>query len=177
MNRIGAYLNADQGKVDRTSDGRTRLIYRVTLWAAVGSIMITGVVRAQRGPHSAAARGRPPASSTSTISPAPSTAFCDLLRGYTEQVRRISISLTDPPALKPLLEAALPAVERSESVATPAALADVATVQAALVDLKAGFETSGYDFSKLPPDLVIRLTSPEFDSSFGRLQALASGAC
>jgi hypothetical protein len=120
-----------------------------------------------------------PKTTTTTLTPnqKPTTAFCDLLRSYAEDVRRITISLTDPAALKPLLDHAVPAVTESASVATPAAAPDVVGLRSALADLQSGLDAAGYDFAKLRPDAALGLMSPGFMASFGRLQALASERC
>lgn len=177
-----------------TGAGRSgaRLTSRAALWAVIGAAAVALAVHAQQPTHTAvaaSASGPTPTTATTaapqlaptttiaTASAAPSKAFCDLVRGYAEQVRRITISLTDPTVLKPLLEAVLPALDQPAPLTSAAAAPDVAAVRAALGDLKAGLDADGYDYSKLPPDLIVRLTSPGFLASFGRLQSLAAGGC
>ena len=179
----------------RIAEGRTRsrLISRVALWAVIAAAAVGLVVHARQATHvavaasaagptsttvtTAAPRPTTTAATTTTASATPSKAFCDLLRSSSDQVRRITVSLTDPAVLKPLLEVVLPALDQSATLATAAAAPDVSVVRAALGDLRAGLDADGYDYSKLPPDLIVRLTSPAFLASFGRLQSLAAGGC
>ena len=121
-----------------------------------------------------------PPSTTSTTSTTAVTAkrpFCDLLRSYTEQVRRISISLTDPSVVGPLLDETLPVITESAAAATGTAAEDVSTLREALSELKAGLERTDYDFAKLSPETALRLFSPEFMGSFARLDSLARKGC
>lgn len=113
----------------------------------------------------------------STAPTAPSKAFCDGLRADLERLQRISISLTDPAVLRPLLDAEAPAIAQSASVATPAATPDVAAVKALIGDLKAGMEAAGYDFAKLPPATALSVQSPGVMASVARLSALLQGGC
>lgn len=131
------------------------------------------------GPATTTTQGPPPSttSTTSTTALAARGSFCDLLRSYTEQVRRISISLTDPETVRPLLDEALPAIAESARVAAPAAAGDVSTLRDTLTQLRAALEGSAYRFADLPAGTVAQLASPEFMGSFARLDTLARKGC
>lgn len=193
--RIRRYVPPERDIAHPKSGGmRAQMTRRIMLATALGSLALGLALSAHpwsptRGAVAVAAAAAtstttqpiagaaPKATTTTAPSATPTKAFCDLLRSYTDKVRRISISLTDPAVLRPLLEEAAPAVAQSASVATTAAAPDVATLGTVLADLKAGFEASGYDFAKLRPDIALRLMSPDFMASFARLQALAAEGC
>ena len=161
--------------------GHLRLALRtasVSIVAALAVALVANVVPRDHNVVTVAAA----ATSTTTTVPAsasakPTKAFCDLVRAYTDEIRQISISFTDPAVLQPLLDAAAPAILQSQSLATATAGPDVSTVKAAIDDLKSGFEAAGYDFAKLRPETAVRLTTSQFISAFARLDALAREAC
>lgn len=154
--------------------GAITAIGALCAWQLGAQAAPSTVVTAASAPTTSAASK---ASSTTAVPLAPTKPFCDLLNTYIEQVRRITISLTDPAAVGPLHNSAMPAVAQSESLAIGRATQDVASVKTALADLKAGFEGAGYDVAKLPAGLLLRLQTPDFMASFARLDAMAKGAC
>ena len=176
------------GRTGRRADDDRRavaaVVMRAGMVAAIGALAIAAASNLRPREHgvvtvAAAATSTTGAPTTTTVVLAtkPTAAFCDLLRNYLPEAQRVTVSLNDPAVLRPMLDDALGAATRSASVATLKAAPDVATVRTVLADLKAGFEAAGYDFAKVPPDVALRLMSPQFASSLGRLQSLASEGC
>lgn len=92
----------------------------------------------------------------------PTKTFCAAVRTELDQVRQLSISLTDPARLQSLASAVAATAAQSGGAAPPSATADLGVLAKAVADVKSGLDQAGYDLAKLPPDLVTRLQSPDF---------------
>lgn len=117
------------------------------------------------------------ASQASASAPAPSKAFCDGLRASLDRIQRISISLTDPASLRPLLDTETTAITQLSALATPRTASDIDAVKKVIGHLKSGMDAAGYEFSKLPPASALEMLSPDLMGAVGRLGALVQGAC
>jgi hypothetical protein len=96
---------------------------------------------------------------TTTVAPA---AFCPLAVAYVQDPRNRTLSMTDPPKLRGLVQHASPAMAQSAAAAPPEVKADVALLVTAIAQYSEALETAGYEeLAKLPPDMVMKLQSPQ----------------
>lgn len=161
---------------------RQKLVPRLLAAAATTGALSIAVVHAGAGTSdtvtvAAAATAATPSATTTTTALSFAPSVCETLRAFLDDVRRISVSLTDPPNLQPALQRAISSLAESQDLSSHVSGPDIKVLRGVLADLKSGLDAAGYDFAKLPPATASALMSPQFTATFGRLQALVSGAC
>jgi hypothetical protein len=115
------------------------------------------------------------AAAVTTTAPAP--AFCPLAVAYVQDLRRMSISLTDPPQLRGLAQDASPAIAQSAASAPPEIKADVALLVTTIAAYTGALEKAGYELAKLPPDMVMKLQAPQVQNAINHVDNYARKSC
>lgn len=106
-----------------------------------------------------------------------STQFCTLLRGFNQNTERITPSLNDPDALRQALAEVQMGIAQASSQAPPEIRADLSLLSGLYSQLVAALAGANFDFTKLPPDTLSRLSAPEVQAAATRLQAYAANVC
>ena len=87
------------------------------------------------------------------------------------------MSLTDAPALRVLFEQADGALGRAAPLTPAAVQRPVQSLKETAAGLHAAFDGVGYDISKLPATVVMKLLSPEVLSDTRAVDAYLDKAC
>jgi hypothetical protein len=124
---------------------------------------------------------------TTTIGPAttaamvtttlPAPAFCPIAVGYVQDLRRMAITMSDPPQLRGLVQHASPAMAQSAASAPPEIRADVALLVSTIADYAAALDKAGYELAKLPPDMVMKLQTPPVQDAINHVDSYVRKAC
>ncbi len=118
-----------------------------------------------------------PTTTTAAVTTVPPAAFCPLAVAYVQDLRRMAISLTDPPQLRGLVQHASPAIAESAPSAPPEVKADVALLVSTVAEYTTALEKAGYELSKLSPDMVMKLQTPQVQNAISHVDSYVRRAC
>lgn len=104
-------------------------------------------------------------------------AFCPLAVGYVQDLRRMAVSMTDPPQLRGLVQHASPAIARSAAAAPPEIKADVAVLVSTMAEFTVAFDKAGYELAKVSPDMVTKLDTPEVQVALSHVDNYVRKTC
>lgn len=122
---------------------------------------------------------RPLAPSTSVApaaQPGRERAFCEVAGRYLLRVRNLSISLSAKDRARDLLAGA-PATAQLAAAAPVELRPDVVVLSEAVNTLSAKLEAAGYDLSRLAPDALMALQSPQVVRAMSAVEAWAQRSC
>lgn len=119
----------------------------------------------------------PTTEASTTLVAGPGGQFCDLVRSYNDKIVSLAPSLGDPEALRGLLVDAGPVIDRARQIAPPEVAADVSLLAESSRRLLARLQAVDFDFTKLPPEAVQSLQTPEVAAASQRLQAYTRSVC
>ncbi len=113
-----------------------------------------------------------------TAPPVPGEAgrFCELLRAYNDKYNRTR-NVTEPEQLSELLRDARRDVRETQEVAPPEIKGDAEIVARVLTEYVDELEKVDYQTSRVPPEMVQRLLSPDFLAAAQRLEAYGRATC
>ncbi|HEX2275242.1 MAG TPA: hypothetical protein VHG90_15345 [Acidimicrobiales bacterium] len=124
--------------------------------------------------------------STATTTPTPATTapatpgkggrFCELLRSYNDQYNRTR-NVTEPGQLRDLLRNIRSDLREAQEVAPPEIKGDVDLVARVMQEYVDELERVDFQTSRIPPQMVQRLLSPEFLSAAQRIEAYGRANC
>lgn len=127
------------------------------------------------------ATGAGPAASVDTVFTGQgSAAYCGLARNYAGAFDRLGQPGSSTSDLRAYYQAAGVAVQQSVGVAPAEIRPDVQVVADALQALIAALDKINFDLNKigsLPPELIARLMSQQFEDSSTRVAAYAKNVC
>ncbi len=103
--------------------------------------------------------------------------FCGLLTEQLDGIRRMALSLSDPMQLRALAQGVGAAFARAAPAAPPDARPDLGILASTIADYRASLDNSGYDVTKLSPDMVTKLQSPPVVEAMSRLGSWIKSAC
>ncbi|MEW6155331.1 MAG: hypothetical protein AB1673_15300 [Actinomycetota bacterium] len=119
-----------------------------------------------------------PTTTTTSVPPGPPTrAFCDAARPLADDLRLVLVSLAEPATLRSLIGSASPRSAVAAEAATGAVRAEAEAVKAVVDDLAVVLERADYQLSRLSPEELARLHSPETLGAIGRLGSTVGRSC
>lgn len=123
----------------------------------------------------------PAAGASSTVDTAftgqGSTQFCTLLRTLNDNTDQVAPSMTDPNALRQALLKVQTGVRQASSLAPDEIKPDIVLLSSVYTETVAALEQVNFDFTKISPVTLSRLSSPEMQAVATRLQAYSANVC
>lgn len=158
----------------------------------VGAVLVLGALAGCGS--STAPRAQPPATTvdvSATTNPplnvtgrtsvpdagAASTAFCNQIRAFADQVLKLTAAIGNAANLRTVLAAIVSALDQAAAVAPADIKADMTTLAHAYADIVAGLDKVGYDFSKLPSSVQGELASPAVQAASTHLSTYSGNVC
>lgn len=145
--------------------------------AGAAALITTTTAKATSTTAAPTTTAGPTTTAAAVTTTAPPMAFCPLAVAYVQDLRRMSISLTDPSQLRRLTQHASPAIAQSAASAPPEVKADVALLVTTIADYAAALEKAGYELAKLPPDMVTKLQTPPVQNAINHVDSYVRKAC
>lgn len=162
----------------------SRLIAVATLLGVAGACSSGGGTNRAEAPPAptptTAASARPGNSVDTVFTGQGSATYCGLARNFSGAFDKIGQPGSSADDLRAYYQAAGAAVQQSVGVAPAEIRPDVQVVADALQALIAALDKINYDVSKitsLPPDLISKLMSQQFEDSSVRVAAYAKNVC
>jgi hypothetical protein len=147
--------------------------------AALGIVLMSGCTNGdgeEDGAASPTTAGRQGAATTTTprITGGP---FCEFALTFNDRFGRVGADAANPQRVRATFEEATRAAEEAEQIAPPEIRSDVATLAGTFRDLLAILREANFDFSRVPPASLERLSSPEVQASNQRLDNYVRQNC
>ena len=112
-----------------------------------------------------------------TIRAGSGNSFCEFLRTYNERFGRFNAGIIDPQQMKTTLNDALTAMKDAERTAPADIKADLTTMRAGFEKFISGFEQVGFDLTKIKPDFLATIQTPDFLAASQRMDAYTRQNC
>lgn len=157
-----------------------RLALSLAMTAVLGLTACSGG-SSGKSPAASAPTTAPAGSASSTVDTAftgqGSTQFCTLLRALNDNTDRVAPSLTDPNALRQALLNVQIGIRQASSLAPAEIRPDIDLLSGVYADVVAALEQVNFDFTKISPAALSRLSAPEMQTAATRVQAYSANVC
>lgn len=148
-------------------------------WAAaalLGAILLTGCSSDKNKDESASpatTAGEAPAT-TRRVAGGP---FCQFLATFDDRFSRLAPDATNPQQLRTSFQEAVKAIEGAEPLAPPEIQPDVRLLATTFRDFVGTLEQVNYDFTKVPPSSLDRLSRPDVQAAGDHLDSYVRQNC
>jgi hypothetical protein len=153
------------------------------LLAVVATLLLAGCGGDDSGDEQASSRTTraadptPTTAGDTTFTGSGSSEYCQLSRSYLEKAEELQQAGGGPEALRQLYRDADRDVKRAVDVAPDEIKPDVKVVADAVSALVTALEQADYDFSRVSPNALANLSTPQFQASARRVEAYATSVC
>lgn len=156
-------------------------IPRRTLGAAT---LLLALAACNGGGGDSADRATTTVAGTGSTTPGPSTPrttsadpFCNFVQTFQDRFGRIGVGFGDPAQLRTFLTEAATAIRDAQATAPASIRADVGLLNEAFQRLLAVFQQANFDLTRVNPNALAELQSPQNTAASERLEAYRTQNC
>lgn len=122
------------------------------------------------------------APSTTAVAPttAPSSSgnpFCDFVKNFSDRFGRVDLGLSDPARFRTVMQDASNAIRDAQGSAPAEIRADVGTLNTYFQRFMGVLQQANFDLTKVPPNSIEQLQSPEFTAAGTRVDTYVRENC
>jgi hypothetical protein len=156
-------------------------MFRTRPGLAACGLLLVALTACSSGSKSASSSSTAPAPTTTlrvdtSFTGQGSANFCNLAKSYNDQSKNVG-SATTPAELRTVVRDGQAAISQAVSAAPAEIKGDVQTIAAGFGDIADAFDKAGYDATKVSPNSLQKLQTPEFQTATIRFQAYLRNVC